>query len=220
MGAAMSTPPAVPERVRRRPRAETRAAVMEAAMRAFGQYGYAQTSLEQVAAMAGLSRGAVYSNFANKDELFLALLRETIQQRLEQIARAMAPARTLTAQTRQASQVMTGELHEHPERHLLFIEFWMRAVRDPGIRDQFRIHRQETRSVLAGVLEEQAARLGLALPMPAPQLATGLMILFNGFGLEYLVDQETATPQLLDELLTALLRAPAGTANGQGTPAG
>ena len=56
--------------------------------------------------------------------------------------------------------------------------------------------------------------------MPAPQLATGLMILFNGFGLEYLVDQETATPQLFDELLAALLRAPAGTANGQGTPAG
>jgi hypothetical protein len=70
------------------------------------------------------------------------------------------------------------------------------------------------------VLKEQAARLSLAPPMPAPQLATGLMILFNGFGLEYLVDQETATPQLFDELLAALLRAPAGTANGQGTPAG
>ncbi len=82
----------------------------------------------------GLSRGTVYSNFASKDELFLALLRETIRQRLWQIARAMASAPTLTAQTRQASQVMTDELDEHPEHHLLFIEFWMRAVRDPGIQ--------------------------------------------------------------------------------------
>ena len=57
----------------------------------------------------------------------MALLRETIRQWLWQIARVMAPAPTLTAQTRQASQVMTDELDEHPEHHLLFIEFWMRA---------------------------------------------------------------------------------------------
>ncbi len=55
--------------------------------------------------------------------------------------------------------------------------------------------------------------------MPAPELAIGLMILFNGFGLEHLADQEAATPQLFDRLFTALLRAPAGTANGQGTSA-
>ncbi|MEU4227779.1 TetR family transcriptional regulator [Nonomuraea sp. NPDC026600] len=201
----MSTPHAAPERVRRRPRAETRALVLEAAMRAFGETGYAQTSLEQVAAMAGLSRGAVYSNFAGKDELFLELLRETIAQRIRQIARAMAPAPTRAAQTRQAGEVMVGELREHPERHLLFIEFWMRAVRDPDIRQQFRLHRQETRDVLAAALREQATRWGVALPMPAPELAIGLMSLFNGFGLEHLVDPDAATPELFDKLLSALL---------------
>lgn len=202
----MRTPSALPERTRRRPRAETRAAVLEAAMRAFGERGFAQTSLENVAATAGLSRGAVYSNFSGKDELFFALLQETIDQRLRQIARAMAPAPTLSDQLRQVGEVMIEEVREHPERHLLFIEFWMRAARDPGVRDQFRTYRRQTREALARVLEERSARWGLDLPMPAAELAVALMSLFNGFGMEHLVEPGVATPELFSKLLAALLQ--------------
>jgi AcrR family transcriptional regulator len=67
-----------PTRRDRRPlsgkRARTRAALIEAAAKVISEKGYDRTSLEDVAKCARMSRGAIYGNFADKEELFLALL--------------------------------------------------------------------------------------------------------------------------------------------------
>jgi AcrR family transcriptional regulator len=55
-------------------RARTRAALVEAAAVVIGEKGYERASLEEIAARAGMTRGAVYGNFKNKEELFLALI--------------------------------------------------------------------------------------------------------------------------------------------------
>jgi len=55
-------------------RARTRAALVEAAAAVIGEKGYERASLEEIAARAGMTRGAVYGNFKNKEELFLALI--------------------------------------------------------------------------------------------------------------------------------------------------
>lgn len=52
---------------------QTRLQILEAARRVFAERGVARTSLEQVAAAAGLTRGAIYWHFANKTELFYAM---------------------------------------------------------------------------------------------------------------------------------------------------
>lgn len=53
---------------------ETRAALVESALRAFARDGYHGANLEQIANQAGYSKGAVYSNFDSKAELFLAVI--------------------------------------------------------------------------------------------------------------------------------------------------
>jgi AcrR family transcriptional regulator len=55
-------------------KAQTRAQLTEAARRLFEQQGYAATSLEQIADEAGMTKGAVYSNYASKEDLFLEML--------------------------------------------------------------------------------------------------------------------------------------------------
>jgi AcrR family transcriptional regulator len=55
-------------------REETREQVLAAAARMFAQRGFHATSLDAIAEEAGFSRGAVYYNFADKEELFLELL--------------------------------------------------------------------------------------------------------------------------------------------------
>src|SRR5262245_13205900 len=70
--------------MRTRPtRAETRRRVLDAAFEVFGDKGIAATKLTEVAAAAGLTKGAVYSSFASKDELVLALMEEHAVHRLE-----------------------------------------------------------------------------------------------------------------------------------------
>ncbi len=202
----MSTSEQRPARVRRQPRAATRAAVMSAAIKTFGDNGFAQSSLEQVAAAAGLSRGAVYSNFAGKDELFLALFRETVDRRLRELGTTALQQGT----AREAGRAMSATFEEAPELHLLLMEFWMRAARDPGVREHFLIHRMEIRDAVVDLLEAREADWGSTLPMPAHDLAIGVVALFNGYGLEHLVDPESASPELFGRLLAALLQAPVG----------
>ncbi|MGH7012442.1 MAG: TetR family transcriptional regulator, partial [Caulobacteraceae bacterium] len=57
-----------------RTRARTRAALIEAALELIAEKGFRGATLEEIAARAGKSKGAVYSNFASKDELFLAVV--------------------------------------------------------------------------------------------------------------------------------------------------
>ena len=59
---------------RRERKAETRAALLEAAARTFGRRGFYAASVAEVAEEAGYSKGAVYSNFESKEDLFMTLL--------------------------------------------------------------------------------------------------------------------------------------------------
>src|ERR1039458_9361995 len=72
---------ATPRTRARRTRAQTRARLLQAASEVFAKHGYDRASLDDVAAAAGLTKGAVYSSFASKDELFYALMRERIDER-------------------------------------------------------------------------------------------------------------------------------------------
>jgi AcrR family transcriptional regulator len=55
-------------------RQRTRARLVEAAAQLIGEKGFERTSLEEVAAKAGMTRGAIYGNFRDKDELFMAVV--------------------------------------------------------------------------------------------------------------------------------------------------
>src|SRR5262245_39764617 len=81
----MSTAPAS----RAEQQEQTRERLVDAAARVFAQRGYHAATLAEVAREAGYSTGAVYSNFAGKEDLFLALADRQIAGRAEQ-ARAIA----------------------------------------------------------------------------------------------------------------------------------
>src|SRR5881227_1014476 len=67
--------PAGQRLTREEKKAQTRERLIEAAARGFAEKGFATTSLDEVADAAGLTKGAVYSNFENKEDLVEAVLR-------------------------------------------------------------------------------------------------------------------------------------------------
>ena len=73
-------------RVRTRPtRDDTRDKLFEAAARVFEQDGIGGASIEAIAAAAGFTRGAFYSNFKSKDELIIAMLEDHVEQSIRRI---------------------------------------------------------------------------------------------------------------------------------------
>jgi TetR/AcrR family acrAB operon transcriptional repressor len=64
---------------------QTRQQIIDAARAVFRQHGVAQSTLEQVAAAAGLSRGAVYWHFRNKSELFHAMRADVLEPMIDRV---------------------------------------------------------------------------------------------------------------------------------------
>ena len=138
-----------PPRQHRIPRAETRRRLIQAAAVVFTDKGYDATTLEEVAAVAGFSKGAVYSNFDGKQQLFLALLRERIEERLEAVAHVTREGGTASDQAERAGHSLAELLEREPDWHRLFIEFWVRAVHDPQLQHELAEQRRPMRALIA-----------------------------------------------------------------------
>lgn len=209
----MSTPKQLPgrpagQRERTRPtRAEVRARILAAAATVFAQRGLDGASLDDVAAAAGFTKGAVYSNFAGKDELILALMDEQVADRLAAAVASMQHGGgTSTEQIRALGEQLTRALVAGRDWQLLFLEFWTHAARDPAIGAAFAEHRRHLRDAIAFVLADQTDRLDLHLAIPPAQLATVVLALSNGLAIERLPDPSAVPDQLFGTVLQLLLQ--------------
>ena len=83
-------------RVRTRPtRDDTREKLFEAAARMFEEQGIGSASIEAIAAAAGFTRGAFYSNFKSKDELIIAMMEDHVEQSIARTHELLAKHRNL-----------------------------------------------------------------------------------------------------------------------------
>jgi AcrR family transcriptional regulator len=160
-----------------------RALLFAAARRVFLARGYHAATLEQIADEAGFSKGVVYSRFASKADLFLALLEDRIAERAAQNAQA---ARDLAG-----SGDFTGlfELAQRAERaapgwRLLVTEFRIHAARDPELNRRYAALHARTADGIARALAMISERGAEDLPFPPRQLAELLLAVEAGLALE------------------------------------
>src|SRR5690606_2295605 len=110
-------------------RARTRQRLLDAATEVFARRGFHAATLDEVAEAAGHTKGAVYSNFAGKNGLFLALLDRHLDDQLAQVEQ-LAATRT-SAELRANLAVSAKEqMTSGTAFGLLMLEFWLYAARD------------------------------------------------------------------------------------------
>lgn len=182
---------------------ETRRRVLDAAFRVFGERGIAATSLTEVAAAAGLTKGAVYSNFASKDDLVLALMEEHVAHRLQAGLAGFTEADTDHALAGLAA-VLVREMHVDAVWHRLLAEYFAMAHRDPRRREALRRRRREAREAIGRAIGRIVDTLGIDLPLPVPEFAVVLMALSNGLAVESEIDPEGVPDDLLSKVLTLI----------------
>src|SRR5271166_425386 len=151
-----SNPPSV-ARARRPKREVVRRRLLDAALEVFAEHGFDSANLDQVAAAAGLTKGAIYSNFAGKDDLFYAMMAEQVLARVESIRSFMA-ASTADARNpqdlRDIGRLLTEAFTEQREWRLVFLDFWRLAVRDDDVRARFIAHRRALRDAIAASVRQ------------------------------------------------------------------
>jgi AcrR family transcriptional regulator len=200
-----------PVRTRRPPREEVRRRILAAATEVFLDRGFGGASVDEIAAAAGFSKGAVYSNFEDKDALFLALVDEEFAWRLDQLRTALEDAPDDPhAGAEVAGRSMMRALASHQDLHVLFSEFRVHADRSPGTRRRFAQRRRQIRGTLAETVAAYAERADVELTMPPEHVATVLLALTNGLALERLGQPEAVPDELFGEVIEQLFRAPSG----------
>lgn len=161
---------AVPEEERRTPRqekrAQTRAALLDAAERLWAKHGIRGASLDEIAAQAGMTKGAVYSNFTGKTDLILALLDRYTQLELGPPTSSTLgdPDRPRADRCADAGRHYARRLSAEETRMkaLLLMELWLFGMRDFSagwrIADWYQSHREG----LAAGLQDDAGRTSAA----------------------------------------------------------
>jgi AcrR family transcriptional regulator len=190
---------------RRERQEQTREQLLTAASIVFARRGYHDASLEEIAAEAGFSTGAVYSNFAGKQELFLALADREVAERiaeLDALADSIEAGGDAAAETGQRFRQLLEHDREWP---LLFYEFWSFGVRNARIQDEFAVRRQAVQDALARTLERIAAQLGFQLRFPAPVLAKAVGAALNGLAFERAADPGAIPDEVFAEFVVAVL---------------
>jgi AcrR family transcriptional regulator len=192
----------VTERLTRKERQErTRCHLLEAAGRVFARRGLAHASVDEVAADAGFTKGAVYANFRSKEELFLAMLDARFEQRLAEMARALSTDEPPEAQARTAARDFVEYLKSDPEWERLFFEAALHASRDEAFRVQLTRRYAAMREQMAEILRARTQSAGFDPGVPFEDLARMVFAMSNGVAFERLVEPEGVPDDLLPAML-------------------
>jgi AcrR family transcriptional regulator len=189
-------------RVRTRPtRDDTCEKLFEAAARVFEEQGIGRASIEAIAAAAGFTRGAFYSNFKSKDELIIAMLEDHVEQairrNLDLLARHKNVADFIDA-LRTMDRSRQDPLGRSPLLHMEMILFVARAEkRRPELAKRLRARRKLVTEIVETTFKN-SGKSGLVNPTWTGAI---LLALEDGFRLHRLIDPET-TPA--DSFLRAI----------------
>src|ERR1700676_1464532 len=201
-------------RVRTRPtRDDTCEKLFEAAARVFEEQGIGGASIEGIAAAAGFTRGAFYSNFKSKDELIIAMLENHVEQSIRRNLDLLARHKNLEdfiEALKTMDRSRQDPLGRSPLLHMEMILFVARAEkRRPDLAKRLRARRK----LISDIVEIASKNNGKNAALNPTWTGAILLALEDGFRLHPLIDPET-TPA--DSFLRAIgdLQRAIGLASG------
>jgi AcrR family transcriptional regulator len=189
-------------RLRTRPtRDDTRDKLFEAAARVFEDQGIGGASIEAIAAAAGFTRGAFYSNFASKDELIIAMIENHVEQSIRRMHELLARHKSL-ADFIEALKTMDRSQQDPLGRSpLLHIEMILFVARAKKRRHELGKRLRARRKLIADIVATTAKNSGRNGVLSPAWVGAVVLAMEDGFRLHRLIDPET-TPA--DSFLRAI----------------
>lgn len=171
-----------PQRLtRRESRDATRARLIAAAEKIFIRFGFDASSVERIAEAAGFSRGAFYSNFRDKDELFIAVLnkrRLAVSRALGEIVRREPNiAKRLRA-------VRDWYVNQEQQKQWIILEteFTLRAIRNRAVKVRLAELRRQELETYSALVAQHFSETGRPAMDRSGTIALSLMAIVQGLG--------------------------------------
>ncbi|HUC05312.1 MAG TPA: TetR/AcrR family transcriptional regulator [Acidimicrobiales bacterium] len=200
----MTTPSFEPLTAERR-RQQTRDYLLKAAAQVFAQRGFHAATIDEVAAAAGFTKGAVYSNFKSKEDLFLALLESAYAHEMASLRQTYESSEVPPSERLEDfAGLIRTEVDRMPDNWgALYLEFTLYAMRNPEARQRLNALEAADIRAVAELIAEAGDDLGTD-PMHAARIVTAL---FRGVSLMRELAPETVGPEFMTEALSFVARA-------------
>ncbi|OBJ99252.1 TetR/AcrR family transcriptional regulator [Mycolicibacterium fortuitum] len=185
----------------------TRNVLLDAAEEVFARKGFEGAALEDIAEAGGYTRGAIYSHFGSKAELFLAVVERQREQFLDGFADVIATFHRLEDLDADELGDRWRDLvaAEGPDRAVLGSEYTLFLLRNPDARERVAAQREETVRALADYISKGAARLGGHVSIPAVDLARVILAANDGVTLNSLLDDQAVYRPFLRMVLANIV---------------
>ncbi|MFL9866083.1 helix-turn-helix domain containing protein [Paraburkholderia fungorum] len=203
----MNTAAKPPRLSREESRLQTRAHLLAAAKWLFVERGFGATSLRDIAAEAGYTQGAFYSNFASKEELFVELMRERSKAQMADIGRTLSDPSASADGILSALEIWAQTLDAEPEWSVLGVEFKLQGRRNPVFATASQALLDAHRDGLAYCIGQIFAKLERVPPESPMVLAASFMGLSQGLALQRSMLSEVPIGHMIMVFLRSLLAA-------------
>ncbi len=195
--------------VERGRRAElTRERLIAAAARVYARAGFNGATLDEVAAEAGFTKGAVYGHFGSKENLLVALVDEYLATQIAEQIALIDRAERGWARPIPGSDVWIAQLRADPDPFRLFVELWVHAQRDERLRERIAGGLDALRTMFIGFASDSAVDTGLPITRGAVEGCANVSLgLSLGLAMLTLADPEAVAPPLLGTALSIFIQA-------------
>jgi AcrR family transcriptional regulator len=187
-------------------KAETRGRLIECAHAVFLRNGFHTATLEQIALQAGVTKGAVYSNFESKAELFLAVSGTRMEERVRSYRQVSATVTRLETLVRELARVV---LRDDPDGRWASVVVEACAVATGDERFRAALIDQSARgnAVISDAILEMAQRAGVEFQLPRQQMSRICAALVRGLLLQRLLDPKGVSREFIEEALVTFIQA-------------
>ncbi|MFQ6058258.1 MAG: TetR/AcrR family transcriptional regulator [Anaerolineae bacterium] len=187
---------------------ERRAQIIEAALACFARKGYHLTTMDDIVAESGLSKGSLYWYFKSKKEIFLATAVSFFQQMEASIQEVLGMPLSPGEKLRGIARTFLVGMEEAKPFIGVMVDFWSQTRQEEDVNQLLKSIYEPYAVALSGVIEE-GIRQGEFRPVNAGHMASLLIAVYDGLAMQLLafperVGLEGLTETLLDVLLEGL----------------
>jgi AcrR family transcriptional regulator len=186
-------------------------AILEAARTCLGERGYSATTIAEIAAQAGVSRGLLHYYFKSKEELLAQVVRTSTEAQLEMMASMFAQSETADDLAAALVGILRAIVEGDPTYINLALELWTLARESPLVARELEDLYRRFREAIQENLAEATARGVISPTIPLDGLAALLVGITDGFVWQFLINPELATDEEMWEALEMATHALLGT---------
>ncbi|ATH94670.1 TetR family transcriptional regulator [Bacillus glycinifermentans] len=193
---------------------ETRQMLLHSAVEIFSELGFHGASVEKIAEHAGFSKGAVYSNFKSKEELFLALLEQQMNLHVNNIDKIIDQQDSLAHFIEAMHEHFVSVTNENQKWIILNTEFLLHAMRNEPVRSKWSCMIMESVDQISKSVAKLMLKENHNSALSPEEIAWTIFSLENGLAIFNFINEEKVPANLYGKALKDMLLTPENPTDG------